>query len=239
MTSSRFRSSALMFVPLAGALGLSLGFGCSSEDKSSDSTGGQTGNPPAGTGGAPPSGTGGARPSGGAPASNAIVGTFSVTLNPAVGAFTPAYTSISGKVYSAEYPTDVIETPATSAGGCTTYEFSRQPCLDVACTSSQVCAGPNDCRERPTLVGVGTVSVSGIGTGPLALSAVNNNYQYAGDAAYPGFEAGAPILAHGERRLLPSVHGFDHGCRTRVADRGRVLAFERKASTRRMGSGDE
>ena len=200
MTSSRFQSSVLLFVRIAGALGLSIGFGCSPEDTSSDTTGGQTGGPPAGTGGAPASSGGAPASSGGAPAgtggtsvSNAIVGTFSVTLNPPVGDSTPAYTSISGKVYSGEYPTDVIETPVTTAGGCTTYEFSRQPCLDVACTSSQVCAGPDDCRERPRLVGVGNVAVSGIGAGTLALTMVNNNYQYAGDIPYPGFDAGAEI----------------------------------------------
>jgi hypothetical protein len=110
-----------------------------------------------------------------------------------MGETTPGYTSVAGKVYSGEYPSDVIETPVVTGGGCTTYEFSRQPCLDVACTSSQVCAGPDDCRERPTLVSVGTVSVSGIGTGSLSLSAVNNNYQYPGDVPYPGFDAGATI----------------------------------------------
>jgi hypothetical protein len=184
-----------MWVQVAGALGLSVGFGCSSDEASSNNntTGGQTGGPPTATGGVR-TGTGGASAAtGGASASNAVLGTFSVTLNPPVGDSADAFTSISGKVYSGEYPTDVIETPSATAGGCTTYEFSRQPCLEVACTTSQVCAAPEDCRERPRLVGVGAVSVSGIGAGPLALSVVNNNYQYAGDIPYPGFEDGATI----------------------------------------------
>src|SRR5688500_5045991 len=168
MTSTRFRPHLLTVVRIAGALTLSVGFACSPEDTSSSATGGQTGGPPASSGGAPVSSGGAPVGSGGAPsgtggvsASSAVVGPRSVTLTARIGDTTPGYTSISGKVYSGEYPTDVIETPAATAGGCTTYEFSRQPCLEVTCTSSQVCAGPEDCRERPRLVGVGTVSVSG------------------------------------------------------------------------------
>jgi hypothetical protein len=56
-----------------------------------------------------------------------------------------------------------------------------------------VCAGPDDCRALPSLVSVGEVSLTGIGSGLLVLSEVNKNYQYAGDIAYPGFEDGATI----------------------------------------------
>jgi hypothetical protein len=45
----------------------------------------------------------------------------------------------------------------------------------------------------PTLVAVGSVSVTGVGPDVLSLSEVNKNYQYAGDIAYPGFEDAATI----------------------------------------------
>jgi hypothetical protein len=40
---------------------------------------------------------------------------------------------------------------------------------------------------------VGTARISGIGASELTLSAVNNNYQYAGEIIYPGFDEGATI----------------------------------------------
>jgi hypothetical protein len=114
-------------------------------------------------------------------------------MNPPQDTSSSPYTSIIGKIYSGEYPSDVIETPISSGGGCTTYKFSRHSCIDVTCTSSQACAGPEDCRDVPRLVSVGTVSLTGIGADPLKLSAVNNNYQYPNDVPYPGFDEGATI----------------------------------------------
>jgi hypothetical protein len=114
-------------------------------------------------------------------------------LNPAIDGSTPAFTTISGAVYSGAYPTDVIETPVVSEGGCTTYRFSRHSCISPACTGAEKCAGPNDCRATPDLVSVGAVTVSGVGPTPLSLAAINNNYQYPADIEYPGFEDGASL----------------------------------------------
>lgn len=163
--------------------------GCSAE-KSSGGAGGSGGAPPgAGTGG---STAGGAGAGGSTPSGDAHLGTFAVALNPAIDG-TPAYTTVFGKVYSGDYPTDVIETPIASEGGCTTFQFSRHSCINPACTGGQRCAGPDDCREVPELVSVGTVTIEGLGSSPIALSAINNNYQYPADLEYPGFEEGAPL----------------------------------------------
>ncbi|HEX6272772.1 MAG TPA: hypothetical protein VFZ53_07030 [Polyangiaceae bacterium] len=80
-----------------------------------------------------------------------------------------------------------------SGNGCTTFAFSRYPCVNVTCSGDQKCVGPDDCREPPPLVGVGAVSVSGVGPDVLDLSEVNKNYQYAFEITYPGFEDGDPI----------------------------------------------
>jgi hypothetical protein len=148
-----------------------------------------------GSGGAGASGgSGGASGgSGGTGPADALLGTFTVALNPAVDATTPAYTTVFGTVYSGAYPTDVIETPVASEGGCTTYRFSRHSCISPACTGAQKCAGPNDCQATPDLVSVGTVTVDGIGAAPLTLAAINSNYQYPADIEYPGFAEGAPL----------------------------------------------
>ena len=171
-------------------------WGCSSDsDDPSPATGGVTSTSTggSGTGGSPSANGGSTTPAGGTPSdANAIVGTFTVTLNPA-SELMDAYTSVIGKVYSGAYPSDVIETPLASSGGCTTYKFSRQSCIDVTCTGSQVCAAPDECRDVPRLVSVGKVSVAGIAPGTLALSGVNNNYQYPADIEYPGFAEGASI----------------------------------------------
>ena len=193
-----FRFPVGLTVPVSAALLLGITLACSSEDTSPDNTpstggqssGGQTGGGQ--TGGTSSSSGGTPAASGGASTGNGVVGTFSVLLNPAVEA-AAEYTSILGKVYTAEYPTDVVETPSASAGGCTTYRFSRQPCLSVQCTPTQTCAAPDECRDLPTLVNVGTVSVTGIGSAPLTLSGVNKNYQYAGEIPFPGFDEGSTI----------------------------------------------
>jgi hypothetical protein len=114
-------------------------------------------------------------------------------LNPAVDESSSAFTTVYGSVYSGEYPTDVIETSVASEGGCTTYQFSRHTCTSPVCTGGQKCAGPEDCREAPELVEVGTVTVEGIGGMPLTLSAINNKYQYPLDLPYPGFDEGSTL----------------------------------------------
>jgi len=202
------RSSISGFVCFSLVLSAAAAFGCSSDSNEDPAaTGGVPSAPTggSGTGGSGNASTGGSQgQTGGAPSdSNAIVGTFAVTLNPA-DASMDAYTSVIGKVYSAAYPTDVIETPLETGNGCTTYKFSRQACIDVTCTGSQVCAAPEVCRDVPRLVGVGKATITGIEPGTLSLSAVNNNYQYPADIAYPGFAEGATITLSAEGDFYPA-----------------------------------
>ena len=122
-----------------------------------------------------------------APVQSTDVGTFAVTVDS-----TTASTSILGKIYSAPYPTDLIETPLQQNGECAVFAFGREFCTD-ACTTTQVCTARDTCTDVPSLVSVGTVRVSGIGSSELTLSAPNNSYQYADVIAYPGFDEGATI----------------------------------------------
>jgi hypothetical protein len=73
------------------------------------------------------------------------------------------------------------------------YKFSRQLCTNPACTASQTCTGTNVCKDKPSLVSVGDVTLDGIGASQLKLSATNNNYQYPIDLPYPGFDEGAVV----------------------------------------------
>jgi hypothetical protein len=183
MYLSAFRKFVRVFGQTAGVLGFAATLACSSEDEPSAANGGQ-----AGSGGS----SGAASAGGGNAATDASLGSFSVTLNAAIET-TPAYTAVLGKVYSGEYPNEVIETPIASGNGCTAYKYSLQACIETECSSSQRCAGPELCRDLPRLVSVGAVSVAGFESGALTLTAINNNYQYPGEIAYPGLADGAPI----------------------------------------------
>lgn len=128
--------------------------------------------------------------SGGSSAPTGTVGNFSVVLNPAIDE-TGAYTSVFGTVYGGSYPTDIIETAVAENDVCAVYKFSRHTC--TGCTTSQTCTATDVCTDKPALVSVGEVTLNGVGASPVKLSAVNNNYQYAGDLAYPGFAEGDQI----------------------------------------------
>jgi hypothetical protein len=204
-------------------------WGCSSEDASPSASGGEAGASTGGTstggtstggtstGGTSTGGTSTGGTSTGGTSADANVGTFWVTLNPAAEGAS-AYTSITGKIRSGATPTDIIETPLASGNGCTTFKFSRQPCVNVTCAASEVCAAPDDCRALPSLVAVGEVSLTGIGSGPLVLSEVNKNYQYAGDIAYPGFEDGATISLTAAGDFYPAFNLSTSGVAPVVLD---------------------
>ncbi len=130
--------------------------------------------------------------SGGSTSTEGVVGYLSVVLNPAIDT-AAAYTTVLGKVYSGPVLTSVIETPVASNTECKVVSFSQQNCTNPACTTGETCAATNDCQANPTLVSVGDVSVTGIGSSAIKLSAINKNYQYAGDITYPGFAEGDTI----------------------------------------------
>src|SRR5262245_52989695 len=119
---SHFRSELSSIVLVSLVLTAAAALGCSSDSNDPPAaTGGGSSTPTggSGTGGSPSSSGGSASATGGTSSDpDAIVGTFTVTLNPA-SELMDAYTSVIGKVYSGAYPTDVIETPLASGGGCT------------------------------------------------------------------------------------------------------------------------
>jgi hypothetical protein len=170
--------------------------GCSS-DGPSNGTGG-TGGQAAGSGKG-----GNSASTGGASSSKDIVGTFAITLNPAIDVTGP-YTSIFGTVYTGEYPSDVVETPVSASDSCTVYRFSRHNCTSPACTTTQACVDTNVCRDFPTVVSVGEVTVNGIGSAPLTLAAINNNYQNGAEISYPGFGDGTSITLNAAGSHYPA-----------------------------------
>jgi hypothetical protein len=183
MYFSAFRKFVSVFGRTAGVLGFAATLACSSDEEPSPGSGGQSGS--GGSSGASSAGGGNA-------ASDVSLGSFSVTLEAALGE-KPASTSVIGKVYSGAYPAEVIETAVASSNGCTAYKYSLQACIEVECSSSQRCAGPEDCRDLPRLVSVGAVSMTGLEAGPLTLAAVSNNYQNVADIPYPGLADGASL----------------------------------------------
>jgi hypothetical protein len=207
MVPSLLRLSGIFRVLASGVL---FGFAlpaCSEDSPSDPATSGGTGGSSGGSGGTTTSGgTGGssAGSSGKGASGDALLGTFTIALNPEVPGMTPAYTTVLGTVYSGAYPTDVIETPVASEGGCTTYQFSRHSCTAPTCTGAEKCAGPNDCRATPDLVSVGAVTVSGIGAGPLNLVETNKKYQYPADIEYPGFAEGTELSLSAAGSFYPA-----------------------------------
>ncbi|MGC4088165.1 MAG: hypothetical protein QM756_09745 [Polyangiaceae bacterium] len=189
-----FRSQrALRFLGLALLCAGGAELGCSSDGNSGDANGG--------SGGAS-AGKGGSSSVGGT-SGDAVVGTFMLALNPSVEATAP-YTSIFGTVYGSPYPTDVIETVVASNAACSVYKFSRQSCTNPACTAAQTCVGPNVCEDKPSLVSIGDVSLTGVGPSALKLTAINNNYQYALDLPYPGFDDGGAVTLSATGSYFPA-----------------------------------
>jgi len=165
--------------------------GCSGSNgnvTSSNSAGGNTSSGGSNTGG---SNTGGSNTGGSSSSNPAEVGRFTVALNPAIDT-SPPYTSVSGTVRDGVYPTDVIETLVVGNSTCAVYALALQSCSPL-CSTSQVCVATNVCQEIPAKVSVGDVTVTGVGPTTVALSQVSNQYQYAGDITYPGFNPGDSI----------------------------------------------
>lgn len=185
--ADRTRSALVVLLLTASSMA------CSS-DGSGDEPGGSAGTSAGGGSGsgsgASGSGAGGTAPVGGS-SSTASLGTFAVTLNPAVGD-DPAHTSIFGSVYGAAYPNQIIETEIASDGNCKVYKYSHQFC-DPACTGDQRCGAPNVCMQIPSKVSVGDVTVAGVGPSSVKLSGVNNDYQNTLDLPYPGMTEGEPV----------------------------------------------
>lgn len=182
----------MILTPLCTVMVASLALSACSSSDSSDSSAGAGGTHAAvgggaATGGSVSTGVGGSTSSG--TDAQAVVGSITVTLNPAIDV-TGAYTSIAGKIYTGPQLSDVESTPVVQNATCTVYKYEVRSCTSPACTTSQSCVQTNVCKENPTLVSIGEATISGIGGSTIKLSAINKNYQYAGDITYPGFAEG-------------------------------------------------
>jgi hypothetical protein len=149
------------------------------------STGGTANQGGEGTGGSKTTSTVAVSPS-------AVVGSFSLRLNPAVED-QPAYDQIIGTNYAWEFPTDVTETVKIKNADCAVYTFGLQFCDPTCASGEEVCIGNNTCRAKPEQVSVGDVTIEGVGDTTLKLKNANNTYQYVGAITYPGFNAGDAI----------------------------------------------
>lgn len=173
---------------------LSVGLIACSSDKVGDGADGEA--PTTGDAGAGGGEDGGETAPDGGSSSKGPVGSFTIALNPPIDD-APAYTSVIGKVYSAAYPTEIIETVIASDSNCKVYKYSIQACFEPACTGDQTCVAEDVCETQPSLVSVGDVSVDGIGSSPLKLSVTNYNYQYPLDLPYPGVTEGQAVTLSG------------------------------------------
>jgi len=161
--------------------------GCSGSNGNVTSSNSSAGNTSTGGASAGGSSTGGSS----SVKKNTEVGRFTVALNPSIDT-SPPYTSVSGTVRDGVYPSDVIETLMVGNASCAVYALALQSCSPL-CSTTQVCVATNVCQEIPAKVSVGDVTVTGVGPTTIALSQVSNQYQYAGDVTYPGFNPGDPI----------------------------------------------
>ena len=148
--------------------------------------GGSTGAGGSGGGG---SGNIGGSSSNGAPCTDASrVGTFTVELVEDL-----ITTSIGGGVRTAVHPGNVWQQIAT-AGDCRLIVGPSLVC-STACTNPQICAGQNQCIDEPRFRGVGDVTLTGLGSSPVAVTyaPLNSTYYVSLAAPYPPAAAGAAV----------------------------------------------
>ena len=102
-------------------------------------------------------------------------------------------TSIAGAVRTAVLPANVWQQVAT-AGDCRLIVGPTLVC-NPACTNPQICAGQNQCIDEPRFRGVGDVTVTGLGSAPVAVAyaATNSTYYAYLATPYPPAAAGASI----------------------------------------------
>jgi hypothetical protein len=132
--------------------------------------------------------SGGARADG-AVATNVTLGTFTVTLVPAVQASAmtpaaPAFTAILGKVYDGESPDPVHWKLVEEASGCQLL-IPEIPFCSVNCGGSAACVADERCMSYPTALDLGLVHVKGVGTREFDMEAIGGSYQPARNVTLP------------------------------------------------------
>lgn len=104
-------------------------------------------------------------------------GYFNVNLNPALEETgSPANTSFLGKLYDGPTPAPMTFTQQMEAGGCKLYTPNVWFC-EKTCTGGAVCTADDVCTPYPTAATVGTVTLTGLGSNPIAMEPKANNYQ--------------------------------------------------------------
>jgi hypothetical protein len=190
-------------VTLGIALALSIVAGCGdNETTPASGDAGRGGTSAAGSGAA---GSGGAA---GAPAdaSADLYGSFNVSFVPAdPGTMSDARTSIIGKFSDGPTPNPEVWKVEREVDNCQLYVPDPVLC-QPACGSSAACVHGNTCLQYPTATTVGTITLTGIGSSPIAIDPISNNYQPKSSAGVP-----YPPCSEGDTLTLAAAGGGKEG----------------------------
>jgi hypothetical protein len=102
------------------------------------------------------------------------------------------FSSMNGGVRNGVLPSEVWQQKGAAAGACRLIVGPTIVCT-TACTSPQICAGQNQCIDSPTYQNLGVVTISGLGTSPIAVSPAQNFYTTSLVNPYPPFAPGAAV----------------------------------------------
>lgn len=172
------------------ALAISPSAGCGGDDDSMTPTAGSGASGASGGGAGAAGGGGGASGSAGSTSgaggeSGALYGSFVVSWVPAdAETMSDARTSILGKLYNGPTPSADAWKVESEMNGCK-LSVPEQVLCQPACGSSGACVAGNMCMPYPKPVTAGTVTLNGIGSSPIAMDPVANNYQPKGSASVP------------------------------------------------------
>ncbi len=132
--------------------------------------------------------------SGGSPStSDEIVGAFLTELIEATDS-AEARTAISGKVYDAPTPANIVWNEEATSGDCVLSTPST-PFCDPGCVGGDVCGADGTCHAYPSAQDVGDVVVTGLGDAPFTIEPIANGYQLPGgvELPYPPADEGASV----------------------------------------------
>ena len=118
-----------------------------------------------------------------------LVGAFNLRLVPATEATstttaTAAQSAFIGSVADAATPSPMAWIVNQEANGCTLYT-PKSPFCDPSCGASAVCVSDDRCVDRPTPQTVGTITLMGVGSSDISMTAIAGNYQPKGGTSLP------------------------------------------------------
>ncbi|MEO6095484.1 MAG: hypothetical protein ABIW76_07360 [Fibrobacteria bacterium] len=136
---------------------------------------------------------GGKTPTGNGPS----FGSFQVSLVEPTGT-TQGFTSVLGLINTGPTPSSFIWEEGAKSGSCRIFT-PRVPFCETTCGSDAICVENNTCRDSPTPISVGKVSVNGLktkaGAASFNMDPIRNLYQPAGGVilAFPPFAEGDAV----------------------------------------------